>query len=185
MEFVFDSENGSLIHLSSVEGTTFLETTSERASLVDLAYPDKKYEPRRLAPKFSKNVKIESSAEKVTIKWENLGASRSLPQKGKVVVSVSFTAAPDGRSVIITCEIENNSDQSIRQVLFPDLAGLIPFAGEKQTHLRSAAFVIEPFELLKPDVDMVPFYATGKFHVGNGWVEYKSGRYKSFQPKIG
>ena len=116
--------------------------------------------------------------------WENLAASRPLALNGQVAVTVWFKAAADSHSVIMNCTIENKSDQRIRQVLFPDLVGLLPFAGEKQTHLRSAAFVIEPFELLKADVDMVPFYATGKFHVGNGWVEYKSGRYKSFSQKL-
>jgi hypothetical protein len=184
IRLVFDNQTGGLLQMSAAGGTIFLETVPEWASLVDMAYPHQMYEPRRLAPKFSKNVLIESSEEKITVRWEDIGASRILPQQGKVSATVQFTAADDGRSLIMTCQIENNSDQYIRQVLFPDLAGLVSFAGNRQTRLRTAAFVIEPFELLKADVDMVPFYATGKFHVGNGWIEYKSGRYKSFSQKL-
>jgi len=95
-----------------------------------------------------------------------------------------FLETTPGRSVILTCEITNDSGTSIPQVLFPDFAGLIPFAGEQNTRFRLAPFVIEPFEMLKPDPVIVPFYGFGKYERGNGWMEFKSGKYKDFSQKL-
>ena len=184
LHVTLDKNTGSIVKICTRDGITFLDRTPLRASVIDLAYPIKKFEPLRLASRFSQNVQIENRGNDVVVIWENLGASRSFPLDGSIRVTVQFKTAPDDNSMILTCKIENNSDQSIPQVLFPDLAGLIPFAGIKQTRFRSAAFVIAPFEMLRPDPEMVPFYATGPYHVGNGWVEYKSGKYKSFSQKL-
>jgi len=151
---------------------------------VDLAVPVPEFEPLRRAARYSEQVRIEQKKNDVRLYWNDLGASRQLPLKGKVSVTVRFRGAADGRSVILTCRVENNSGQPVRQVFFPDLMGLLPFAGEESTHFRSGAFVSEPFILLRPDAEMVPFYATGQFKAGNGWIEYKSGRYKEFSQKL-
>jgi len=184
LQFTVDKNSGSIVRLAFERRAPFLETSSERASILDLAYPCHEFEPLRLASKFSDNAHIETSDQNVTISWNELGASRSLSLSGNVLASVRFEAAADGRSVILSCTIKNNSPLSIRQVFFPDLAGLLPVAGEQHTRMRSALFSVKPFELLKPDEEMVPFYATGKFHVGNGWIEYKSGRYKRFSERL-
>ena len=179
-----DRETGNIVNLSTEDGCTFLETVPQRASLIDLAFPVPEFEPLRRASRFSEKVRIDWQENGIRVYWENLTASRPLPLNGQVAATVRFQAAPDNHSIILTCTIENKSDQSIRQVLFPDLMGLIPFAGEKQTRFRSAAFVNDPFVILKADPEMVPFYATGPFRAGNGWVEYKSGRYKAFSQKL-
>jgi hypothetical protein len=184
LQMRFDKNTGSLIRLSSKEGCVFLETTPDRAGIVDFAYPIKEFEPLRMASRFSQNVRIEKQNGGVLLHWENLGASRTFPLTGHISVTVQIKPAPDGRSVILTCEITNDSGNSIRQVLFPDFVGLIPFAGEQNTRFRLAPFVIEPFEMLKPDPLIVPFYGFGKFGSGDGWMEFKSGKYRSFSQKL-
>jgi len=164
--------------------TIYLDASPRQSSIIDLAYPVKQFEPLRLASRFSENVKIERLEESVTISWENLGASRKFDLPGQISASVRFRAAPDDKSIIMTCIIKNKSDKSIPQVLFPDFMGLLPFDGEANTMFRTAAFEVAPFNILKPVDETVPFYATGLLHKGNGWVEYKSGKYRSFSQKL-
>lgn len=174
LTFVIDAQSGSLLKIASPKFGTFLETTSERAGIIDLAYPVAEFQPLRLGARFSKNVKIKADTRQVTLEWESLGASRELPLPGKISASVRFIAAPDGESVLVSATIRNQCPDSIRQVLFPDFAGIIPFAGEN-TRFRTAAFTENLFELLKPKPENVPFYAVGPFRKGNGWIEYTGG----------
>lgn len=184
VHITLDLKTGSILQLYSSEMGTVLEAIPGRASIIDLAYPVKQFEPLRLASRFSENAKIEQSPKSVTISWEKLGASRKIDLEGQVSASVRFRAAEDNRSVIITCVIKNQSAYNIPQVMFPDLLGLVPFVGEDHTHFRTAAFEVAPFNILKPNDETVPFYATGLLHHGNGWVEYKSGKYRSFSEKL-
>ena len=46
--------------------------------------------------------------------------------EGNVSATVKITAAPDGRSLIFTGSVHNQSSNAVRQVLFPDLMGLVP-----------------------------------------------------------
>ena len=184
LKISIDENTGSILEIAAPSETIFLDASPNRSSIIDLSYPMKQFEPLRLASRFSENPKIEQSEESVTIPWEKLGASRKFIPHGDVSASVRFRAAPDKHSVIMTCMIKNMSDQSIPQVLFPDLMGLLPFDGEDNTRLRTAAFEVAPFNILKPNDETVPFYATGLLHKGNGWVEYKSGKYRSFSQKL-
>jgi hypothetical protein len=94
LTFVLDARSGSLLKISSPQFGTFLETTPERAGIIDLAYPVAQFQPLRLGARFSENVKIKAEARQVTLEWESLGASRDLALSGKVAVSVRFAAAP-------------------------------------------------------------------------------------------
>ena len=74
----------------------------------------------------------------MVVSYRALGASRPqlrLP-KGEVSAEVAFRAADDGRSVIWTCHVENHSDGTVEQELFPDLHGLIPLPEWEETELR-------------------------------------------------
>lgn len=184
LHFTIDKKTGSILRVSSCEIGTVLETPPDSASIIDLAYPIQKFEPLRLASRYSKNAKVEVSDKEVTISWEKLGASRNFHFPGHVAASIQFKAAPDNKSAILKAIIKNQSQQYIPQVMFPDLMGLLPFAGEDKTQFRTAAFTVAPFEVLKPNPETVPFYATGLLHHGNGWVEYKSGKYRSFSEKL-
>ena len=140
-----------------------LRTTPEYASILDLAYPLPQFEPLRLASRFSPGARITKAAERVTIHWDRLGASRTaFPVPGSVSATVTLKSAPDEKSVILTCRIENRSDNAVRQVLFPDFLGLLPFGGPAETEFRSGgaagAVVNKPFQsLVKPERDQ--FYA--------------------------
>ena len=68
---------------------------------------------------------------------------------GKVSAVVKLLADPDGRSVVMKCTIQNQSQRAIPQVLFPDLYGFLPIAGKSETRLRSGGFVRSPFQDLK------------------------------------
>ncbi|NOY60173.1 MAG: hypothetical protein GXO75_14760, partial [Calditrichaeota bacterium] len=182
--FTIDRNTGGLVRLAMPGIGALLETSPDNASIIDMAYPVKEFEPLRLASRFSQNAMIDKSADGVIISWDALGASRSLDLSGKVSVSIQFRAAADGKSVIMNCSINNQSQHAIPQVLFPDFMGLLPFAGEDKTLFRTGTETIRPFEILKPHPETVPFYATGLFHVGNGWKEYKSGGYKIFSQKL-
>jgi hypothetical protein len=147
LDISIDRETGSLLQLSSSSTGVILKTPPETAGLVDLAYPLESFTPLRLASRFSR-AEVVQEKKQVVITWSALGPSRSnltLPD-GNVYAQVTIWAADDGRSVIMTCRVENNSTVSVPQVLFPDLWGLKPFAGAEETHLRLARGVEQPFK---------------------------------------
>ena len=184
LHFTIDRNSGSIVRLGLSGVGVLLETSPDSASIIDMAFPVKEFEPLRLAARFSQNAKIEKTTDGVIVSWDSLGASRPLDLSGHVSVAIQFRAAADGKSVIMSCSINNQTEHAIPQVLFPDFMGLLPFAGEDNTLFRTATETIRPFELLKPHPETVPFYATGLFHVGNGWKQYKSGGYKIFSQKL-
>ena len=147
-----------------------LQSTRDSAGIVDLAFPVKEFEPLRLASRFSKNVQITKGDGTITIHWAELGASRSFAKfQGKVAATVILKEDPDGKSVSMSCTIENQSDRRVPQVIFPDFAGFVPFNGTTGTEFRTGGIAIKPF------VDMVVkehdnFYAINEstrwFHYG-------------------
>lgn len=162
LKITLDSERGNILRLEHPGSGTVLETAANEASAVDLAYPIPQFEPLRLAPRFSQNAEIRTSSKEVTVHWDRLGPSRTafaLP--GRVSATVTLKAAPDGRSIILACRVENHSPNGVRQVLFPDLLGLVPLGSAAETEFRSGPIVNAPFvALAKPDVDQ--FYAVNQ-----------------------
>jgi hypothetical protein len=74
---------------------------------------------------------------------------------------VTLKEAPDGRSILLRCRVDNHSPNAVRQVLFPDLLGLVPLGSAGETEFRSGQVVNKPFvALAKPDVDQ--FYAVNQ-----------------------
>ncbi len=158
LQLQIDPRTGGIVGLH-YGGTTMLEASSSKAGLVDLAVPVESFHALRLATRFSRDVQIQQADHTVTLEWQHLGASRDLPRGGEVKVTITLSAALDGRSVAMKCRIENQSAQPIKQVLFPDLSGLLPFAGDKQTYLRMAGDVMNPFTDLVRNPAQAPFYA--------------------------
>src|SRR5208283_683520 len=104
-----------------------------------------------------------------------------------IAATVTMKAAPDGRSIVMTCEIENRSNNPIRQALFPDFAGLLPFAGVKNTTFRNSAFGMQPFVELAPTEEKRAWhyvqpkaaysveYTSGGFHLSDmvvRWMDF-------------
>src|SRR5262249_22868870 len=137
---------------------------------------------------FSKATVTQPGADEVDIQWDRLGASRpnlALPS-GAVSAQVVIKAASDGKSVVMTCHIENKSGASVRQELFPDLWGLKPIAGFGNTRLRLARKLVIPFEGPVMPVDAAPFFAKGRAltasdsesaYPGLWWKSYPAGSY--------
>lgn len=159
LSVAIDKNTGSISRLEYGTLGCFLESPPDFGSLLDLAYPIAEFEPLRLASKYSSNAKVEVSNRALTVSWEKLGASRPFDLPGSVSATVWMKAAEDHRSIIFSCAVENLSTLPVKQVLFPDLAGLIPFAGEDGTEFRAAGLRMKPFlELRTSDLDR--FYAT-------------------------
>jgi hypothetical protein len=166
-----DAQTGSIVYLHYPATGVLLNSSRASSGLLDLAYPVKAFSPLRLASRFS-TARVTKEANGVRISWDALGPSRNnvpLPA-GKVSAQVTIRAADDGRSVILSCHIENHSSSPIPQILFPDLWGLKPFDGIKRTELRLAREIIHPF--------MIPYRKLGTappYYSDIGWKEYIAG----------
>ncbi|MCB9784745.1 MAG: hypothetical protein H6751_17390 [Candidatus Omnitrophica bacterium] len=154
-----DSETGSLLQMEYPGVGKLLEAAPDRASLIDLAFPIPEFEPLRLASRFSHGAVTQIRDGEVTVEWSELGASRDFEVPGEVAATVRLREATDGRSIILTCTVTNHSPNPIRQVLFPDFMGLLPFAGDQATEFRSGGCLLKPFEELRTS-DLDRFYAT-------------------------
>lgn len=181
LELAFDGETGGLLEMRDPRVGTFLKTSSAEAGLIDLAYPIPDFEPLRLTTSFSRGAKFTTDRDGVTITYEKLGSSRDFGPPGRVAARVMFRAAPDGQSVILQCAIENKSQTAVRQVVFPDFKGLLPFAGESGTQFRSGGVRSQPFIDLRPAERGVNFYAQERALAG---AEYVPGAYFGTTPMI-
>lgn len=175
LQIEFDSASGGIVHMSYPGPGTLLEAEPGDASLIDVAHPVPEFDPLRLASRFSTGARIDVAPGCVTVVWPRLGASREKwnTSDGAVSATVRLRAMPDGRSILMTCEVDNQSSRPVRQVLFPDFRGLLPIGGEDNTNLRSCGFNSTPFRDLKPiEARKREFYATD---TGGFAAEYKSG----------
>ena len=170
LEITLDSRTGAILGLDYPGPGSLLSADPEEAGLVDVAYPVEQFEPLRLAARHSQDAAIEVSPERVVIRLAKLGPSRdNFPTEGDVAAIVTLLADPDGRSLILSCAIENHSARAVRQVIFPELRGLLPIAGPDHTILKTCGFGSAPFrELVVPEVDQ--WYAEN-----SSTVEHTSG----------
>lgn len=195
LKITIDKQTGSILEFDYPGPGKMLEAKTDKAGIIDLAYPIPEFEPLRLASRYSTGAQIIESDNSVIISWDNLGSSRGyFKPSGNVSAKVWITAMPDGRSVSFKCRIENESKRAIGQVLFPDLHGLLPFAGKEETYLRSAGFVRRPFldigTTLQPEFYAVErgdikntYTFTGGENLGDG--NYMIGRWLDYGGLIG
>ena len=149
IEIRLDTDTGAIVRIAYPGVGTILEASGDKAGLIELAYPLPEFEPLRLASRFSE-ARIEANDQKVTIHYDRLGPSRkAFNHRSDVSATVTLKAADDGKSVIFSCRVHNRSDQPVPQVLFPDLAGLLPTAGEADTQLRTCGTVISPWREMR------------------------------------
>jgi hypothetical protein len=170
LKVVLDGQSGAIRRLDYPGPGTILEADAAEAGLVDAAYPIEQFEPLRLAARHSRGAVIEKSDGRVVIRLGRLGPSRGhFKVDGDVSATITLQADTDHRSVILSCDLENRSQRSLRQVVFPELRGLLPVAGPDNTILKSCGFGSAPFrELAVPDADQ--WYATN-----STTTEHKSG----------
>lgn len=173
LELAIDKESGCLLYMASEATGAILSAAPEDASLVDAAYPVPSFYPMRLGCRKAQ-ASVSHGGGVLTIEWKQLGPSRPklLAGAAEVRARVTIRAAPDGRSVIFTCRISNDSPNPVPQVLFPDLAGLRPFHGASQTELRFGGGVVKPFDGPPLPEHAAPFYAR------RIWQEYPPNGYQ-------
>ena len=138
MRFTFDRQTGSLVRLANPNSVIMIEAGRDQAGLIDLACPVKQCMALRLASRFSNQAVFKNDSNGITISWNKLGTNRSIALKGNVIATVRLQAAPDDKSIIMSCHINNQTEEHIRQALFPDFMGLIPFGGDVNTRFCSA-----------------------------------------------
>lgn len=167
LDVSLDEASGGIVGLRLDGPGQLLEAGPDEAALVDVAYPLPQFEPLRLATRFTTGTVISREGMGVRIATSALGPSRELGIEGSVSAEVTLRPTADGRSVVLSCRVTNNSPRPVRQVVFPDLAGLLPVAGVDHTILKTGGFGSAPFrELRLPDVDQ--FYAqSGAFREHN------------------
>ncbi|MDX9973453.1 MAG: hypothetical protein RBU21_10755 [FCB group bacterium] len=167
----FDAQSGGLLALE-YDGISLLQASPGKASLLDAAYPGYGFEPLRLGTRHTTNARVEQVDGGVEVVWDALGMSRNFDPKGSVYAKARFAPSEDGRSIVLTATVENRSELAIPQVLFPDLYGLLPFAGKEETELRTCGCVKRPFVELELAHDDGWWYAERYT-----WSEMKWGAY--------
>ncbi len=167
----FDAQSGTLREMLQ-DGVPLLQAEPGEASLLDMACPGQAYDPLRLGARQATGARVSVTPEGVRIAWERLGQSRALETGGPVSAEVRIRPAQDGVSSVWSCAIHNQSGASIPQVLFPDLAGLLPVAGAAQTELRTCGMVKKPFVELDLPEDEGRWYASRR-----NWLDMYSGAY--------
>ena len=170
LKITFDRASGAILRLEYPGPGVMLEADRGEAGLVDVAYPLPEFEPLRLNARCSSGAQIEQTPDRVTVRLAALGATRAgFAVEGQVAAEITLRADPDGRSVILVCDITNGTRRPIPQVIFPDLRGLVDVAGPDRTILKTCGFGSAPFrELVVPEADV--WYAAN-----NSTVEHKSG----------
>ncbi len=169
LRITLDNRTGAIRRLEYPGPGTLLEADAKEAGLVDAAYPLEAFEPLRLSARNAIGAKIEEEPNRVVIR-ASLGPSRSqFRVEGEVMAVATLRAHEDGHSILLSCEIENRSPRPLRQVVFPELRGLLPTAGPDNTIFKTCGFGSAPFrELLTPEADQ--WYANN-----NSTIEHKSG----------
>src|ERR1700748_1306511 len=89
LKIVVDSDTGTITKMKLAEVGTLLQSSPQRGGMIDLAYPIERFEPLRLAAKFSHGAKVQEEKDSITISWDKLGASRDFDLAGNVSASVT------------------------------------------------------------------------------------------------
>jgi hypothetical protein len=169
-----DETTGGLLRLSYRATGRILEAPANLAGILTVSYPLKEFVGLQLEPRFS-SATVTQTESGLTMNWSELRAGRRdmQPPGGTVSASVRLRAAPDGRSMILSAQVKNDSKGQASQILFPDLRGLRPFDDPKQMELRMALGAINPFAAPVRPKDRTPFYPNTQ------WLEYPaSGQYE-------
>ena len=175
-EYCFDGDSGCLRGILHPIAGQMLDPDSSSAGLIDLAFPVQKFEILRVGSKYTKGAKVVVSKNSVTVSYDRLGQNyENHAVQGAVKAVVTLKEAPDGVSVIIAARIENASGNDVRQILFPDIDGIIPAEGIDGTYHTCNGFRSKPFvELREPEFGEKDFYALKPSITG---VTYRSGGY--------
>lgn len=180
LQLEIDGNTGCILRMSYPGVGTILESKADYAGMIDLACPVKEFEVLRMGSRHSAGAQVRIFPDSVVIHWDNLGMSRAgFSVGGKVSAAARLAADPDGQSVILTATISNYSGTDVRQVIFPDLQGMLPVNGKENTNFRTGNFATLPFiDLAKDDAkESTPYMidaASGSVqYVGSGMMKNK------------
>ncbi|MCC6728045.1 MAG: hypothetical protein IT208_01775 [Chthonomonadales bacterium] len=170
LQIALDSRTGAIRHMAYQGPGELLDADAGEAGLVDAAYPIETFEPLRLSARHARSARIERSPDRVVVRIDALGPSRDgMAIEGAVEAVVTLRADPDGRSIVLTCELANHTPRPLRQVVFPELRGLRDVAGPDNTIFKTCGLGSAPFrELVVPEADQ--WYGTN-----SSTIEHKSG----------
>ena len=195
LKFDFNDLTGELRSMESSGGCEFI---SNGAGLFDLAVPIKyDYEILRMAPNFKNagQVRFHVAEDEAVIEYFALGNNiandeiDSLPAiSGGLRARLTLKALDDGRSASMKLSLENNCGAAIKQIIFPDMAGLNPVTDERETRFTTLGFTSHPFiELADSEDKRNSFFALnptccGKIYRSGGYFGYENmvGRYYDF-----
>jgi hypothetical protein len=121
----------------------------------------------------SKGVKLEFQEKTGEYLWVPVPNS-AFDTGGPVAAEVRLKAAPDGKSIVMTCAVSNHSRHSIRQTLFPDFKGVLPVAGEEHSYFRGGGVNSKPYLELQRPSNGTPFWPQDAAMNG---IEYIPGAY--------
>ena len=156
LSFTLDNVTGGIVQLAHLKTATCFLKEKEAPRWLDLALPRPEYPPYRLSSAGAK-ASITQTEDKATICWESL-APNAKDLKAKVRAEVTLSSRLDGRSVSVQARVENQSNYEVLQVIFPDLMGLQPTAGEADTRVVLGEGIVRPFRDLKSAEDTTPFF---------------------------
>lgn len=193
----FDSANGALIKIEHPEAGVLVEGGK---GIIDIAWPyHTDYDTLRLnpaAPHAGEAPEFVCENGKLTVKYHKMGRTidtGDLPgMEGGVYAEVIFGEYSDGKSITLRCRIKNNSETVIRQVLFPDMSGILSRTDDRSDKLTFLAGTSEPFkELQSTPETRENFFAwtescSGKFYHAGGLQEAPlTGRWYDFGTRQG
>ena len=170
LQIAIDERTGAVRRMVYPGPGMLLDADAGEAGLVEAACPLPEFEPLRLAARHGQGARIDASPGTVVIHVPALGPSRpGFSLGGTVSATVTLKADADGRSIVLSCDVVNGSKRPLRQMVFPDLRGLVAVAGQDQTIFKTCGFGSAPFrELVVPEADQ--WYAQN-----SSTVEHKSG----------
>ena len=193
----FDQTTGALVKMEHPEAGVLI---SGGKGILDMAWPyHTDYDALRVnatAEHMGEAPKITFAGGKVTVEYTKM--ARTIPTgeiaelEGGIAAKVIFAECEDGKSISLRCHVKNNSDTDIRQVLFPDMSGIISRTNDRTDKLTFLAGASEPFkELRSTPESRENFFAwtectAGKFYHCGGLQEAPlTGRWYDFGTRCG
>ena len=193
----FNRETGALYSVAHPEAGTLIEGGK---GILDIAWPyHTDYDTLRVnatAQYRGEAPQIIAEEGKVTVKYSKMartidtGAVDEL--EGGIAAEVIFAECEDGKSISLRCHIKNNSKTIIRQVLFPDMSGIVSRTDDRSDKITFLAGVCEPFrELRSTPETRENFFAwtescAGRFYHAGGLQEAPmTGRWYDFGTRFG
>lgn len=170
LQIDIDDQTGTLTRVTHPATGVILQATRENSGILTVSAPEKGFYALQLEPRLSR-ANISKSKDTITLTWATLEANRNTSQAGGggVKAEVTFRAAPDGRSVIVSARVQNQSQVEVSQILFPDLRGLRPFDEPERMELRMGLGAVNPF------AGEVRSDGRATFYPHRTWEEYPAG----------